>query len=659
MGNLIFLLAFLLPSFALAQDVNLIKNGDFEARLSRWSKTGSSTLAVQSALPLEGDYSADWDASATGEFLRSNTYTVQEGMKGRRCSIEMEYLWDSGVSGEILMNVDDGTNNVATVSLNPTTGGVSAKAQQSFDCPTSGSLRFELESTANAASIRVDKVYLGSGKNTVQISQANFVGGMENPGAATCSYNETTSTANSDFVDLGVGTSCAAWTVENNGPGVISAVGTNDHRLVFTNMQPGNYVFVLTGSIGKGSSLSGTSIVRLSDGTNSYQPQTISGGATGSLTTNNFQYKVYNPSVSTKTFKLQISDDFAGTSGWINQANMPASWKIYRFPLTSAEAMTIETSGWLVDANIVSSTNASLGGSNVTSYTEIIDANSTLTNNSIVGAIPAQIACSATNPSTGTTCAAGSESIGVAFNVPYSGPVEACVAFTHSYSFSVVSQSVTAAFQIVETPNNAQTILQQGNERISSNGYGSVTGSTNFSQPFRVCSTLNLTAGLKTLRLMYEQAIAGAVPANNIAMDGAVNIGQRDVKWTIKPLNQQMPAPLYTELQNLVKSSVNGIKIYSAIIANGGTPTVGAEHGGDWISSLTDNGAGDTTINFQPGIFTVQPSCTCIAQNASGDRNCIVDETTAPTSSLTRIQTGIASTGADLDLNFHIICTGP
>lgn len=650
-----FLLIFLFSIGAYAQDVNLIKNGDFESRLSRWSKTGSSTLAVQSAAPLEGDYSADWDASAAGEFLRSNTYTVQEGMKGRRCSIEMEYLWDSGVSGEILMNVDDGTNNIASFPLNPTTGGVSAKSSQSFECPTSGSLRFELESTANAASIRVDKMYLGSGKNTVQISQANFVGGMENPGAATCAYYQNSSTGWGDFVDLGSSAGCASWTVTNNGPGTISSFGANDHRLVFNNMQPGNYRFELTGAFYNNNALPGTFYFRLSDGTNTYQPQVSSGDANDGI--GSLHFNVVITSAANKTYKIQSSDNAAITPMWYNGLNSPASWKIYRYPLTSAEAITYETSGWLVDANIVSSTNANLGASNVTSYTEIIDGNSALTNNSITGAIPAQVACSSTNPSTGTTCAAGSESIGIAFNVPYSGPVEACVAFTHSYSFNTVSQSVTAAFQIVETPNNAQTILQQGNERISSNGYASVTGSTNFSQPFRLCSTLNLTAGLKTLRLMYEQVVAGAVPANNLAMDGAVNIGQRDIKWTVKPLNQQMPAPVFTELQNLVKSGSNGVKTFACTILNAGTPTIDSASGlcADWVSSLTDNGVGDVTLNIIPGTCTSVPVCQVTGDDGSASRVC--QKRGAETTTTVRTACFRSDVVAAEDRNHNVSCT--
>ena len=57
MGKLFFLITLLLSFSAFGEEVNILKNPDFEARTSRWSKTGSSTFSMESASPLIGDYS--------------------------------------------------------------------------------------------------------------------------------------------------------------------------------------------------------------------------------------------------------------------------------------------------------------------------------------------------------------------------------------------------------------------------------------------------------------------------------------------------------------------------------------------------------------------------------------------------------------------------
>ena len=164
MAKLIFLLTLLFGFSAKAEFINVLKNPNFESRTAQWVATGGA-FAVSSTDPLEGTYSATWDPSATGQFVRSFSYTVPAGLVGGRCMVKMKYLWDSGVAGDILFNVDDGTNNIASLSLEPTAG-AARFAVLNFDCPSSGSFRVELESTADAAVIKWDKNILGEADNS-------------------------------------------------------------------------------------------------------------------------------------------------------------------------------------------------------------------------------------------------------------------------------------------------------------------------------------------------------------------------------------------------------------------------------------------------------------------------------------------------------------
>ena len=128
------------------------------------------------------------------------------------------------------------------------------------------------------------------------------------------------------------------------------------------------------------------------------------------------------------------------------------------------------------------------------------------------------------------------------------------------------------------------------------------------------------------------------------------------IEWLIYPINQQFPAPVFTELQNVAKSTTSGIKIVSARINNSGTPAV-AQQDGTWISSLTDNGIGDTTINVAASVFSAAPNCTCTTYNTADPVTCAIDSTTSISSTAVRVQTYNAG-GSVGDGAFSIICVG-
>lgn len=199
---------------------------------------------------------------------------------------------------------------------------------------------------------------------------------------------------------------------------------------------------------------------------------------------------------------------------------------------------------WRVDANI-SGANPSLGTSAQSSYIGIEDGSLTLTNNSGTGTkvITAMIPCSGTNSPSGTTCSSGNESVGVSFTPPggWKGDVKACAVFTHEGGPTTSNgNSFSVAFQLVETPNNAQTISQLGKERLVHRIHIEQASTIVLdAAPFRVCGTFTFaTSGQKTLRLFYEQVIhAGTINSNIIYGDASASIGQRDIRWEVYPLN--------------------------------------------------------------------------------------------------------------------------
>jgi hypothetical protein len=134
------------------------------------------------------------------------------------------------------------------------------------------------------------------------------------------------------------------------------------------------------------------------------------------------------------------------------------------------------------------------------------------------------------------------------------------------------------------------------------------------------------------------------------ALSGAASSA---VEWSVVAIDNSFPAPL---LANSVVSPSSGIvKVASAFITNTGTPTV-TRQDGTWISSLTDNGAGDTTINIAAGVFSSIPNCTCSVQH-SVTRICTIDPTTTPSTTALRVLTA-SVTPTLSDEEFHVICVG-
>jgi hypothetical protein len=340
---------------------------------------------------------------------------------------------------------------------------------------------------------------------------------------------------------------------------------------------------------------------------------------------------------------------------------MNLSWKIYRFPTTEEQVLRPDQVAWRVDANIGGAgNNVNLANADITSYTGLTSGFLTLTNNSGAGVIPAQIPCSGTNPPTGTTCSAGDESVGVSFNLPAAGDVLACVSFSH-FLETGASGLINAIFQIVETPNNAQTILQEGKSRISSlNG----NQNTTIALPLRVCGNFNFTsAGQKTLRLMYEQDVSGTVTNNFLLADQAAAFGQRDIKWEVYPLNTYQPAPL---LVGSVISGSSGIERLLRVNFGGATPpsnctaatcTIYQQSGN--VSSVTRSGTGTFNVNLPSGTFSDLPSCSCSANNiGAGGRNAVCSVFAASTT-LVEVQVFRQDTNALADSTVALQCQGP
>jgi hypothetical protein len=357
---------------------------------------------------------------------------------------------------------------------------------------------------------------------------------------------------------------------------------------------------------------------------------------------------------------VQASDNHFGNCTLANAiSGINLSWKIYRFPTTEEQVLRHDQVAWRVDANI-GGANPDLGLGNVSNYTEITNGSLDLVNNSGPGVIPAQIPCSGTNPPTGLTCSAGNESVGVSFNLPAAGDVRACASFSHAAG-APSGSDINTAFQLVETPNNAQTILQEGKVRVQS---GSGTLGSNLIRPIKVCGNFSFTsAGQKTIRLMYEQLASGSPTSSVIAIDRSSSVGQRDMHWEVYPRNTYQPAPV---LIGSVISGSSGIEMLLRVNFGGATPpsncttatcTIYQQSGN--VSSVTRSGTGTFNVNLPSGTFSDLPSCSCSANNiGAGGRNAVCSVFAASTT-LVEVQVFRQDTNALADSTVALQCQGP
>jgi len=650
-------------------ETNLLPNPGYEARTSGWSASGSSTLAIESTNPIKGKFSAKWDPSATGEFLDSELIQIESGFVGDRCQMEFKYRWVSGVTGEIkavLRQFDDSAateSDVASIELTPTSGDLNSIIQlPMIDCPDdpADSYRFRLESTANAAEITIDKTFLGSGRNTFQLSQATFHGGVKF-GNAGCLWIYDGSSSALPAVDA----DCVGGEFAVSGNALQAA--TDIPSIRFVDLPSGEYLIHMSGGRYRTtSSLSGSVGCQIFetngptaltgwkndlDSTNTSQQigrdLTARFRTTSPIASIEFQIRCLENQAASNVFGLSV----VGTSGERVQIN------VYRYPLESAEAITLETSGEHWDVNI-GGANVDLGTSAVTSYGEITNGSLDMVINTLKGSKIAQIPCSGSNPSTGLTCAAGNESPGIVIDTSSAGRYEACFYFSHATDADA-SGFVQSIFQPVETPNDdASTILQEGDTRLPSTIDNDSGASHGGIIPLSVCGTFVFNSpGQKTIRLFYEQVVAATITTNLIVIDRAATLGQRDMHITVEKMDEQFPTPIFTDLTNSLNSKVFStsdlVRFESVHVAPNCTsspctminPT-------DGITSITRGATGDYTVNFTA--FITAPSCV-VGSIFSGTQDLAFGFTVTTTS------LGVNTTTVglvDADSGFAVHCAG-
>ena len=624
---------------------NLLKNPGVEnGRVGFGASTAAHlTVSTTAAQVASGSRALAYDAAADNDQMYSVAVAVPNALKGRNCLGKILYInGDANVD----FQVTDGTNTLASNTL--ATVSTHTASYVSFICPSSGNIRLEVEATADAAAIQVDDMYLGENYQVSQITQAVEYGKTVITPNTSCVWQSTSAS----LANLGADSDCNTPTNTGNANTV-----NKKPSITFDSLPPGRYMVVINAAMTTSGTVNCETVVTDGTSTSGYQRHD---NAVGSLQGTITGFFSYTTGQGGTTFELQNKRTSGAGTCEITDATSPETFEatVYKFPSSTETVYTPDTTGWYVEATITG-TNPDLTNATVGTETSVSSAGLTMVKKN--SSLAVEIPCSSTNASSGLTCSAGDEVIGVVYTQPKAGLVEACVNFTH-----IAQTEATAVlhdtFRFHATSNTAQTATTSGNNYVNSGMQTGAIGAGAFpTHPHKLCNLFEFTsAGEKTLRLQYKQTVSGSVTASYVATDGTQ---ERNAYITVRPVSEHVPQPL---IMNHVSTTANsGMIVNSVTVINSGGAHTTTEETGDWISSIADTAAGTSTITLTSGVYPNKPNCFCTVQDgATGDVGRMCSIASAETTSTVVVEVfsnGKFSTSADpglVDNLYNLTCIG-
>lgn len=626
--------------------VVLNENFGFEDGTTGWTASGGTFTITSTAANVGfGTQAASWDASAASQTLSYSALTIPAGLYGKVCSVSWYY---KGGDSNLKVQVYDGTNVIAESSALSTQATYSGKQVMYFTCPSSGTITPRLIASADAALVYVDDFKIGQELLLSAPSMAAWQGYF----GSDCNFAQT----NTSFADFAADASCTFTEQANTGFGAVTFTGAKTPGVIFTAPFDGTIEICALAQ----AQITATQYLSLRwhDGSASFGEMALYQGVT-----------MVNPSPicgqkavtkgSAQTWKLQ-SQVSGGTANVAVPGAGPRSsvefFMRYVSGSSAQESITIDKSGWRVDAKIAGG-NPGLGTGAVSSKTELTNGSLTITPNS--ESAPVEIPCSGTNPSTGTTCAAGSEGVGVVISPPTAGVYEVCTQFT--WIGDINNGSVRPSFQLVETPNNAQTILQSGLQ-VFQPGVSSSSGNLNNYLPVTQCADFTFAdTSKRTIRLMYTQQVSGTVSSSEILGDESSGVnGGRNIGVTVRRRVEFQDAVKFTNLATTSRQA--GVKIEAITFGGAGGATTACTANPCTVSmnsgafgTVTRNSTGDYSVAINGGYFSNRPTCTAQKSSASNFGPVYGLPNSAGTS-MSILSRNLANTSEDAEIS--IICVG-
>jgi hypothetical protein len=435
--------------------------------------------------------------------------------------------------------------------------------------------------------------------------------------------------------------------------------------MTLSNVGPGQYEVTVTGLII--STAMGVCNFRLSDGTNAFNGQTVySNAAAGGA-----PVLVFAPSYTTAqgnlTFTIQAGDNHAGSCG-VENTNVARSmsWTFKRFPSTSELAVSANLpgaptvqkftsgSGTYTRPNGVKYLRVRMvggggGGSDGASRSGVDGGDTTFggltaaRGKGAVGGGPSGspgVVSSGSSLSTfsGTLIEGSAGNAGMANAAGRARGGNGGTSFFGGAGLGPQCESGTV--------NGGTATANSG----SGGGGGCSGGSPNAIQGHGGGAGGYVEAFIPNPSTTYSYSVGGAG-------SGAVNGGAGGAGYIeVTEYYGVLDVPIL--VGSVTSNSSGAERVERLLFTNAGTPII-SKQSGSWVSSLTDNNPGDTTVNFVSGIFSDTPSCICVGveNNPNPYTGCMIK--TASSTSV-RVWTFVTNTaGTAVDRDVHLICMGP
>lgn len=270
---------------------------------------------------------------------------------------------------------------------------------------------------------------------------------------------------------------------------------------------------------------------------------------------------------------------------------------------------------------------------NTASFQELT--NSGLTMFNTTGSAITKIPCSSTNSPSGYTCSSGDESIGINVDIPQDASYEICMYYPVGVQTNTATNLQTT---IVETPSNAQTILQKGGNTSYATFEANGVGTLGYKNSNTTCADLRLQAGNRTIRLFYKD---GDSTAPRYATLPLASVNNQNMRISIKP---SVSSLIQASFKNAVKTKgISTPVISSAEISSTETIT---NDDSTMLSSCTN--AAPSVCTFTSNFWVSTPWCQAVSSKA-GTGYAKVSARTTSTVTVER---------TDASEDFSLVCHG-
>jgi hypothetical protein len=597
-------------------------NNDAEQGTNGWAATGGTFGLSTPGSPqqLNGLSSFTFIGGA-GQFVDSTAYATPNAFLGRKCQVHLPYYQYGGANGDYSLQVIDGNGNMLVNLPIPATNQQNSQVFQAFDCPTPPTtLKLRIASNATTiVPVVFDDAFLGQGRRAI-----NTFGAIQ----------QALQYTGSIVVGSTSGANGALGTTTLNQAGYARygdhAFLSYDLRMTTAGTSAGGEVlFQMPLDKTTGQPLQFLSTIQFTQtlfgfGTaNTNRIQAPNAYPNFNFTDNNteiagwivpwdatrFRVCGYSTNVNTTTVSGCIGQAYAWGDGNVPKvmtirALVPIQgWSAERAPV---EGNTYDTVGWRIDAVQAGTASPSVSTGVVPAPGGQVEfgsgLNFSMQNVAGRGSITAVQACAA-GVAPSSTCS-GNTQLGIGFSLPQAQDVKVCAQFSHVQGLNNNGAQETY-WKLYETPLTVPTTNLQGG-KTTATAYSSTVYANAQSTTITLCENFTFSsAGMKVIRLTYYQPSSTGVNDARVLSDGAQG---RGIRWTVEPLNQEMPAPVFTSIAQKLESTPTGWRVEAANI-QGGSCAIINQTGFIATSVASGTNNGYCTLGLVPGKFSAPPVC--------------------------------------------------